>query len=315
MNTFPPAIFLMGPTAVGKTALALASVEDLNAEIISVDSAMVYRGMNIGTGKPEPEILQKTPHHLIDIREVDQPYSAADFREDALHCMQEITARGKMPLLVGGTFLYFKALQQGLSALPSADRNIRTALLKEAEMIGWPGMYAELQKIDPQSAARIHPNDPQRIQRALEVFKITGLPMSEFLEKEKTPSLPYNIKSFALLPSDRSNLHERIAHRFDEMLQAGLVEEVRELYKNYPNNLELPAFRSVGYRQILFYLLGKVSYEEMREKAIAATRQLAKRQLTWLRSLKNLHIFYDNTSQTMLQSAFTEGGEWIANPQ
>ena len=283
-SDLPPAIFLMGPTASGKTELALKLVQALPCEIISVDSAMVYRGMDIGTAKPDPETLQRFPHRLIDICDPAEVYSAARFREDALRDMADIHQRGNIPLLVGGTFLYFKALEQGLSPLPSADSELRAALGHEAQKIGWDGMHARLQQVDPEAAARIHPNDPQRIQRALEVYELSGQPMSVLLEKDAPGLLPYRISKLVLAPADRADLHERIAQRFRQMLQSGLIEEVEALYRRADLTKDLPSMRAVGYRQVWEYLEGIYDAAAMEERGIIATRQLAKRQFTWLRS-------------------------------
>jgi len=305
----PSIVFLLGPTASGKTALAMEWIRAGKPfEIISVDSAMVYRGLNIGTGKPSSSELSQFPHHLIDIREPFESYSAANFRTDALKIIPEIIARGKTPLLVGGTLLYVRALQQGLSPLPSADPMIRDRLLKEAEAIGWEAMHQRLATIDPVAAMRIHANDPQRIQRALEIYAISGQSMSDLMVQQKTKDTldeKYQVQTFALGiealdPMRRGILHEKIAHRFHWMLEQGLIEEVKgileQLNQRFPkgdyNNL--PAMRSVGYRQVCKYFAGELPYEEMVLKAIAATRQLAKRQLTWLRSLTNVNWLTQN---------------------
>ncbi len=281
-----PAIFLMGPTAAGKSAFAIEVAQKIPVEMISVDSAMVYRGMNIGTGKPSLAEMQGIPHHLIDIRDPRESYSAAEFTKDAARLMTEITARGHIPLLVGGTMLYFRALQQGLSPLPSADLNIRDELLKEGQKIGWDAMHQRLAAVDPESAVRIHPNDPQRIQRALEVYAITGRPLSTLFNAQKTMEAVqnYTIHAFTLAPEDRAFLHQKIAERFYQMLTAGFVAEVEALFKRGDLNPEMPSMRAVGYRQVWKYLEGEYTMHEMTDKAIAATRQLAKRQLTWLRN-------------------------------
>ena len=305
----PKAIFLMGPTAAGKTELALSLAKYLPIEIISVDSALVYRGMDIGTGKPSLEERGQVPHHLIDIRDPREAYSAAEFAKGALILMDEITQRGHIPVLVGGTLLYFRALQKGLSPLPSANPEIRAKLLEEANNIGWAAMHAHLAAIDPITAARLHPNDPQRIQRALEVYEISGKPMSSFFSSEeiqpddllkedlKAQKMPtqkvrpiseYEIFVFAISPTDRKVLHQRIADRFHQMLANGFVEEVETLSANKELSRDLPSMRAVGYRQVLGYLAGDYDYNTMVEKGIAATRQLAKRQLTWLRSLPDV---------------------------
>ncbi len=279
----PPAIFLMGPTASGKTALAVSLVERFPLEIISVDSALVYRGMDIGTAKPDAATLARAPHHLLDIRDPADAYSAAAFRDDALKLMADITARGRVPFLVGGTMLYFRALLQGLDDLPRADAAVRKALEAEAAARGWPALHAELAQSDPQTAARLAPNDSQRIGRALEIFRLTGTPMSALLDRVQTP-LPYRVLQLALIPSDRAVLHQRIAARFDAMLAEGLLDEVETLRRNPALTPDLPAMRAVGYRQAWAYLDGDIDLKTLREQGIAATRQLAKRQLTWLRS-------------------------------
>jgi tRNA dimethylallyltransferase len=273
----------MGPTASGKTALAVSLVERFPLEIISVDSALVYRGMNIGTAKPDPDTLARAPHHLLDIRDPDEAYSAAAFCDDARRLMAEIVARGRVPLLVGGTMLYFRALLQGLDDLPRADTALRKALEAGAAARGWPALHAELAEIDPPTAARLAPNDSQRIGRALEIFHLTGTPMSALLDRAHA-ELPYRVLPLALIPSDRTVLHQRIAARFDTMLAEGLIEEVKTLRRTYALNADLPSMRAVGYRQAWACLDGDIDLKALREQGIAATRQLAKRQLTWLRS-------------------------------
>jgi len=280
---YPPAVFLMGPTASGKTALAVHLVERLPLEIISVDSALVYRGMDIGTAKPDADTLARAPHHLLDVREPTEAYSAAVFCDDARRLMADITARGKVPLLVGGTMLYFRALLQGLDDLPKADPVLRKEIEAEAAARGWPALHAALAQADPLTAARLAPNDAQRIGRALEIYRLSGVPMSAQLQQAAT-ILPYRLLQLALLPSDRAVLHQRIAARFDAMLAAGLLEEVKALRKDYRLNAGMPSMRAVGYRQAWAYLEGEIDSKELREQGIAATRQLAKRQLTWLRS-------------------------------
>lgn len=284
-----PAIFLMGPTASGKTGAAVALAAALPVEIISVDSALVYRDMNIGTAKPDAQTLQQAPHHLINIIPPTQAYSAANFRQDALRLMADITARGRIPLLVGGTMLYFKALEQGMGDLPEADPSVREALDAEAAAIGWPAMHAKLASIDAVTAARLAPNDSQRIQRALEVFATSGRRLSDLIAEQSQQVLPYRVLKLALLLSERKALHERIALRFEQMLAAGLVDEVRALLVKYPElTAESTAMRCVGYRQTLQYLAGEMDLEELRERGIFATRQLAKRQLTWLRGMTQI---------------------------
>jgi len=295
----PPAIFLMGPTASGKTTLAVELSKHFPLEIISVDSALVYRSMNIGTAKPDAELLQRAPHRLIDIRDPAVAYSAAEFRDDALAAMADITAQGRIPLLVGGTFLYFRALETGLSAMPAADPVVRARLEAEAEQIGREGMHARLAAIDPQAAGRIHANDPQRIQRALEVFALTGRPISEFHQQEQSDTLPYRVLKLGLIPADRAALHAQIEQRFGQMLAAGLVDEVRALFSRGDLTAELPAMRAVGYRQVWAFLAGKSGYDAMVEQAIVATRQYAKRQLTWLRSETGLESWPAGQPQTL----------------
>jgi tRNA dimethylallyltransferase len=279
----PPAIFLMGPTASGKTALAVGLVERFPLEIISVDSALVYRGMDIGTAKPDAATLARAPHHLLDIRDPTEAYSAAAFCDDARWLMADIVARGKVPLLVGGTMLYFRALLRGLDDLPRADAALRKELEAEALARGWPALHSDLAAVDPVTAARLAPNDSQRIGRALEIFRLAGTPMSALLDRAQS-ELPYRVLQLALIPSDRAVLHQRIADRFDAMLADGLLDEVETLRRTYALTPDLPAMRAVGYRQAWAYLEGETSLSELREQGIAATRQLAKRQLTWLRS-------------------------------
>ena len=280
---YPPAIFLMGPTASGKTALAVSLVERFPLEIISVDSALVYRDMNIGTAKPDAATLARAPHHLLDIRDPTESYSAAAFCADAQRLMTDITARGKVPLLVGGTMLYFRALLQGLDDLPRADPALRKKQEIEAASRGWPALHVELARVDPVTAQRLSPNDSQRIGRALEIYQLTGKPMSALLDQAQT-ALPYRVLQLALIPSDRAVLHQRIATRFDAMLAEGLLEEVAALRKTHALTSDLPAMRAVGYRQAWAYLEGAIDRAGLREQGLAATRQLAKRQLTWLRS-------------------------------
>lgn len=284
----PQAIFIMGPTASGKTALAMALRQKLPVEIISVDSALIYRGMDIGTAKPTLEEQQIAPHRLIDILDPSQSYSAADFRRDALTEMEKIVASGRIPLLVGGTMLYFKALLEGLSPLPAADVTIRAEIEMQAKQSGWKAIHKRLQEVDPISAARIHPNDPQRLSRALEVFLVSGKNLTE-LTKIVEAELPYNVLQFAISPQDRKILHQRIEMRFLQMLNAGFEDEVSALYARGDLHQDLPAIRSVGYRQMWSYLSGEINYDEMVYRGICATRQLAKRQITWLKGWKNVH--------------------------
>jgi tRNA dimethylallyltransferase len=302
MNTpLPPAVFLMGPTASGKTAQAVELAKRFPLEIISVDSALVYRGMNIGTAKPDADLLRLAPHRLIDIRDPAEGYSAAEFRDDALAEMVSISAEGRIPLLAGGTFLYFRALQSGLSEMPAADPAVRARLEAEAQQCGWEAMHARLAEIDPRAASRIHANDPQRIQRALEVYALSGRPISDFHEQQQTDVLPYRVLKLGLIPEDRAVLHVQIQQRFEQMLADGLVEEVRALFSRDEVSAELPAMRAVGYRQVWAFLAGERGYDEMVEQAIVATRQYAKRQLTWLRSEPGLECFPARGQQTTEQ--------------
>jgi len=282
----------MGPTAAGKTDLAVALLAHLSAEIISVDSALVYKGMNIGTAMPDAQTLARAPHRLINFLDPAEPYSAARFRGDALREIETILAAGHTPLLVGGTMLYYRALLQGLSELPAADENIRRRLEEEMASNGLAALHARLAEIDPSAAARIHPNDPQRTQRALEVYEATGVSMTEWYQRQRDARpFPYQTIKIALIPQDRAKLHERIAQRFQLMLAQGLVDEVKALYERGDLDQDKPAMRAVGYRQVWEYLDGNYSYQQMVEKGIVASRQLAKRQLTWLRSEQNIHIF------------------------
>lgn len=298
----PQAIFLMGPTASGKTALAIELVENYNCEIISVDSALVYKGMDIGTAKPDAELQARAPHRLIDLIDPAEAYSAAMFREDALREMADITAKGKVPLLVGGTMMYFKFLRDGAAQLPTANEEVRQRLLAEGEEFGWPHMHAKLAAIDPVSAERLKPMDSQRIQRALEVFEITGKTLTQFWDEQDEQPLPYDVISFAVMPKERKTLHKRIAQRYEIMMKQGFVEEVKTLFARGDLHEELPSIRCVGYRQVWQYLKGEIDYDEMVERGIIATRQLAKRQITWLRSWPDLH-WLDTEDPNLLQSA------------
>ena len=292
----------MGPTASGKTELAVELVRRLPMEIISVDSALVYRGMDIGTAKPSPAVRAEAPHRLIDICDPEQPYSAAQFRDDALKAMAEITAAGRIPLLVGGTMLYFRALSQGLSPLPAADPTVRRRLEEEAAECGWRALHERLAEVDPEAAARINANDPQRIQRALEVYELTGVVLSELTRRGERAPLPYRLVKLAVAPQERSVLHERIARRFEAMINEGLVEEVRRLRARPGLHRDLPAVRAVGYRQVWDYLEGRCDYEQMIKNGIVATRRLAKRQLTWLRSEADL-VWLDSLSPNRVGEA------------
>jgi tRNA dimethylallyltransferase len=277
----------MGPTASGKTGVAVELVRRLPLEIISVDSALVYRYMNIGTAKPDAATLAAAPHHLIDLSDPTESYSAAQFREGALRVMHDITARGNIPFLVGGTMLYFKALREGLDNLPKADAAVRANIAARATASGWPVLHAALARVDAVSAARLNPNDAQRIGRALEIYELTGQPMSRFFKASPADVFPYRGLPISLMPSDRAVLHARIAQRFDSMLRHGLVEEVANLRARFDLDPQLPAMRCVGYRQAWQYQEGVIGRDELRDRGIFATRQLAKRQMTWLRGMSD----------------------------
>lgn len=309
-DTRPLAIALMGPTASGKTALALDWAQRFGGEIVSVDSALVYRGLDIGAAKPSDEERASVPHHLIDVRAPWQPYSAADFANDARAAVDDIISRGRLPILAGGTGLYFRALLQGLSPMPEADPAMRTQLAAEADERGWAAMHAELAVVDPAAAARIHVNDPQRIQRALEVYRLSGRSISDWQRETISAAqrFPCRVLKIAVAPHDRSVLHARIERRFDAMLDAGFLDEVRTLralpeLRTHPAPLDLPALRAVGYRQAWEHLGGALSSGEFRDRAIFATRQLAKRQLTWLRSDPGLQWFDPDADGARLRSA------------
>ena len=286
--SLPKAIFLMGPTASGKTALAINLRKTLPVELISVDSALIYRGMDVGTAKPTAEELAQAPHRLLDILDPAEAYSAADFRRDALKEMADITASGRIPLLVGGTMLYFKALLEGLSPLPSANPEIRARIEQQAAEQGWDALHRELQDIDPVAARRIHPNDPQRLSRALEVFFISGKTLTE-LTQTSGDALPYQVHQFAIAPASRELLHQRIEQRFHQMLASGFEAEVRALFARGDLHTDMPSIRCVGYRQMWSYLADEVPYDDMVYRGICATRQLAKRQMTWLRGWEGVH--------------------------
>jgi tRNA dimethylallyltransferase len=314
MNTAahkPPVIFLMGPTASGKTDLAIRLSKLLPVELISVDSALVYRGMDIGSAKPSAAELAETPHRLIDIRDPAEPYSVADFLTDAEREIAAIHAQGKVPLLVGGTMLYFRALLDGLAEMPAADAQVRAQIEREAAEFGWPYIHAQLTQVDPQTAAEIHPNHSQRLSRALEVYRVSGKTMAQLRQlqhaqsPENTFCERFNVCQLAIAPRDRAILHRRIAERFEKMLVTGLVDEVRVLYERGDLHPDLPAIRAVGYRQVWDFLDGRIDYNEMRERGIIATRQLAKRQFTWLRgwstsSNSELHWINTETEQGIL---------------
>ena len=303
----PPCICIMGATGTGKTELAVEMCKHFPVEIINVDSAQVYTEMNIGTAKPDAETLKQAPHRLLDFIDPSKAYSAADFRTDALAEMQEITDAGNVPLLAGGTMLYYRALLNGIAPLPSANPKIRARLNSEAKEKGWSFLHDQLQQIDPEAAARIHPNDPQRIQRALEVYEITGTALTTLHKEAKHETLPWNVLKFALIPRDREALRQRLAVRFEHMLEQGLVKEVESLYARDDLNIDLPSMRSVGYRQIWEYLSGEKDYNTMKERAIVSTRQLAKRQLTWLRSEKDTITLYMEDNNISLMKSKIKG--------
>ena len=295
--SLPPAICIMGPTASGKTSLAVELVQRYPMDIISVDSALVYRGMDVGTAKPDAETLAQAPHRLIDLRDPTERYSAAEFREDALREMAAITAAGRIPLLVGGTMLYFRALLDGLSELPSADPEVRERLDQRRDAEGLAALHAELAERDPAAAERIRPTDPQRILRALEVIELTGRPLTELQETQRRDPPPYRFLTIIVCPQDRAVLHERIEQRFDQMMAEGFEAELRSLYERGDLHADLPAMRAVGYRQGWAWMAGEIDRETMRDKALAATRQLAKRQLTWLRKASQA-LWYDPTEDS-----------------
>lgn len=311
MHKKPQAIFLMGPTASGKTDLAIALRQTLPVEVISVDSALIYKGMDIGTAKPSQAELALAPHRLIDILDPAESYSAMNFRADALKEMADITASGRIPLLVGGTMLYYKALIEGLSPLPSADPTIRAEIEQRAEQQGWAALHQELLKIDPVAGTRINPNDSQRINRALEVFYITGKTMTE-LTAEQGESLPYDVLQFAIAPQERAVLHERIEQRFHKMIALGFEEEVKKLYERSDLHIDLPSIRCVGYRQMWEYLQGDISLDEAIFKGICATRQLAKRQITWLRSWQSELTWLDSLAPEQAKAIVLDKWEQFA---
>jgi len=299
----PPAIFLMGPTASGKTALACALADRFPVDLISVDSALVYRGLDIGSAKPTADELSRYPHALVDIRDPAEPYSAADFRDDALIAMAASQANGRVPLLVGGTGLYFRALQRGLSDLPEADPVVRRGLADEASVVGWEAMHARMAARDPIAGARIRPADAQRIQRALEVMQITGQTLTERQQANIREPFPWRVLKLALLPADRALLHERIARRFDAMIEGGFLDEVRALRARGDLHADLPAIRAVGYRQAWEYLEGHGDATNFRDRGIYATRQLAKRQITWLRSELDARTFDPDRGPVLPEAA------------
>ena len=308
----PPILTITGPTASGKSELAEGLARRFPIDIISVDSAVVYRGMDIGTAKPTQEIRREIPHHLIDIRDPANAYSAADFREDAINVVEQVLSRGRIPCLAGGTMLYLKALKQGIVQLPSADPVVRQEISERALRDGWPEIHAELALVDPEAAARIGPNDPQRLQRALEVYELTGRALTDH-HRKGNPDCPFDLVEVAILP-ERELLHQRIAERFQKMLHKGLVHEVGRLLEREDINSELPAMKSVGYRQVAHYLDGQYDHEEMADRAIAATRRLAKHQYTWLNSWQGLHRLPEPDTEKVLKidpviSILESGGE------
>src|SRR5712691_10130676 len=290
-SALPPAILLMGPTASGKTQLAIALARIFPVEIVSVDSAQIYRGMDVGTAKPSLAERQSVPHHLIDVIDPTEAYSAARFRDDAERLIGDITRRGRIPVLAGGTMLYFKALREGLSELPESNADVRGRIDAEAAVRGWSALHAELARVDADTAARLKPGDAQRIQRALEVYRVTGEPMSGLIGRGTRAELPFRLIELALVPSDRGALHRRIEARFNAILKGGLVEELRSLRKRHMLRADLPSMRCVGYRQAWQYVEGHIGRDELRERGIFATRQLAKRQLTWLRGMRGVRVF------------------------
>lgn len=299
---------ILGPTASGKTALALALADRYPVEIISIDSALIYRGMDIGTAKPTPQEQAVCPHHLIDIRDIDESYSAADFRGDALRLIEEVRGRGAFPLIVGGTMLYAKALREGMDDLPSADLQVRARVANEAEALGWPALHEVLLRLDPETAARLKPNDSQRIGRALEVFYQTGKPLSSFHTGART--IDDSIGVLGLVPADRAKLHRAIGIRFDDMLLAGFMDEVKRLMSDPRFERDSPAMRCVGYRQAVDHLMGETDYKTFVEKAKTATRQLAKRQLTWLRSMQNIRTL--DPQGLSLEAQMAEAAAFLA---
>lgn len=308
VDTRPLAIAVMGPTASGKTAFAIELAQRHNGEIVSVDSALVYRGLDIGAAKPDEAERAGVPHHLIDVREPWQPYSAAEFAEEARTVIEGIVARGRLAVLAGGTGLYFQALLHGLAPMPEADPALREAIAAEAAERGWAALHDELARVDPEAAARIRPGDAQRIQRALEVYRASGRPISAWQRDPPPPRLPLRVLRLVLAPADRAVLHGRIALRFDRMLEAGFLDEVRRLralapLRGHPRPLDLPALRAVGYRQAWEHLDGLVGAEEFRQRGIAATRQLAKRQLTWLRGELDARWFDPERDAVQLRDA------------
>lgn len=310
MNRLPPAILLLGPTASGKTAAAFRLVDRFPVEIVSVDSAQVFRDMDVGTAKPDRATLAAYPHRLIDLISPEEAYSAARFRADALAAMAEITAAGRVPLLVGGTMLYYKALAEGLADLPQADPTLRAEIEADAARRGWPALHADLAALDPETAARLKPNDSQRIQRAIEVCRLSGRPMAELLAAGRDGEPPYRFLRIGLAPSDRLVLHERIAQRFRQMLDTGLISEVEMLRAKYRLHPDLPSMRCVGYRQVWEWMEGTIPRDELADRGTFATRQLAKRQLTWLKSMTKVEIF-DCLDSRLVERIERRAGEFL----
>ena len=298
----PHVVCLMGPTASGKTGLAVELAQHHNYEIISVDSALVYKGMDIGTAKPDADLLARAPHRLIDIIDPLESYSAADFVSDAVKEVADIVSKGKTPLLVGGTMMYFNALQKGLAEMPTADVQVRAEIEAEAAEKGWPALHEYLQTIDPEAALRIHPNDPQRLQRAIEVYRLTGKTMTQFWAEQEAASMPFEMINMAVMPKERSILHQRIEQRFDEMMEQGFLTEVERFYRRGDLSIDMPSMRCVGYRQLWQHLDGVDSLDDAIFKGVVASRQLAKRQLTWLRGWEDLMIF-DSLSKDLVSEA------------
>lgn len=302
LNEKPQVVCLMGPTAAGKTNLAIEMAENHGYEIVSVDSALIYRGMDIGTAKPDLEMQKRAPHRLIDIKEPTEVYSAADFVSDAKNEIEAILKRGNKPLLVGGTMMYFNALIKGLAKMPQANPEVRKDIEKEAAEFGWSHLHQELERLDPESAKRIHPNDPQRLQRAIEVCRLSGRSMTDLWAEQQQSAGDYQFASIAVMPEERSVLHDRIQQRFDIMMQQGFLAEVEALYARGDLNVDMPSVRCVGYRQIWAYLAGECDLDEAIYRGVVATRQLAKRQVTWLRSWENLQVF-DTFDKDLLSKA------------
>ncbi|QEW07630.1 tRNA (adenosine(37)-N6)-dimethylallyltransferase MiaA [Nitrincola iocasae] len=307
----PLVVCLMGPTASGKTDLAMRLADHLDVELISVDSALIYRGMDIGTAKPDADTLQRYPHHLVNIRDPAESYSAAEFREDALQCIDQALSAGRTPLLVGGTMMYFNALLKGLATLPASDPGVRAELDDRIAAKGIEALHSALRVVDPVAAARLHPTDTQRVQRAMEVYVLTGKTLTQHWQEQSQQELPFRVLSLALLPGDRVALHQRIALRFEQMLAEGFESEVSELFRRGDLHEGMPSMRCVGYRQMWHYLEGHLDYASMHQKAVIATRQLAKRQYTWLRGWPELHILPEEKHDILRDSLMLIEGRVI----